>query len=404
MSGELLPRSEDGGGGTIAIDLYLDVSESMRGFAAVDTSSYLRVLRQVLDQVTTADYDLRPFSFSERTELITPFSWDRIKNPLFYSGASTDLPSLLESIAEDSSRTSISVVVSDLVVSMINEDEYSTVTALNAILHKCEETLLLGFRSEFIGTYFIETPPKGRIDNVDLRLEDKHSGRPFFLLIVANSTEMLERFSRTTLDSLEVSLRYNPRDYPVLVENVKPYDCYENRENEIRIFDVPEWSVDESGYSRYTGTFVHLNASNQEKSRLCLQMRFGGDLKIWSLDALDCRCWHTRYAREGIWDAKRSVRIDQMTVVDSLEKGVAILAYDFPSLERNTWDAFLISFRPGEGNLRFPEWVSSWSTRDDRERSELSRTLYLELLIRAMQNSVLDELRFHDQVIFLTRS
>ena len=52
---------------------------------------------------------------------------------------------------------------------------------------------------------------------------------------------------------------------------------------------------------------------------------------------------------------------------------------------------YLVSVRPGEGNLSLPHWIDEWNTEDDSTQQNGNRTFHLRLLAESMMNVITEK-------------
>ena len=168
-------------------DLYIDDSASMRGYASLPDSHYVRVMNHILDAGATGNLSVTPYRFSSGIAPVGNLGIAQLLSPQFYGGLDTPLSRLLEHIGVSPNR--MSVIVSDLVQSDKTNDERALVKALRELARKRVEIRLLGFRSGFRGDYYVEHAPyAGHAQRkIPLTLDQSvpGGGRPFYLLVIA---------------------------------------------------------------------------------------------------------------------------------------------------------------------------------------------------------------------------
>ncbi|MCX7834632.1 MAG: hypothetical protein N2450_01020, partial [bacterium] len=171
----------------IHLSIYLDDSESMRGFVTNPQSTYCletgNFIQRVLE-TTISSYDIFTISSLRQQQ----FSSRTIRDPSLYNAISTPLDQTLHHIVNqvknDSTTEHISIIVSDLVLS--NDRDITNFTKQLKELSKISpEFLLIGFQSIFQGKYFSEYPIKGT-------LQVQNQTRPFYFLINTRTKKTLQ--------------------------------------------------------------------------------------------------------------------------------------------------------------------------------------------------------------------
>ncbi len=139
-----------------ALDIYLDDSGSMRGFATRPESNYLRVLQGTLLAATAAPFDLSVYPLSSKSP-VPPAPMNQFSKASFYEKPDTPLVDLVSRIAQKPDHTAI--VISDLVQSerQQNQDIQALIRVLRQLVEMRSEIRLFAFRSDFVGDYYPES-------------------------------------------------------------------------------------------------------------------------------------------------------------------------------------------------------------------------------------------------------
>ena len=404
------------------ISLYIDDSESMKGFVSNQDFTYVRVLRQFFNKSTTAQYKLNIYKFSKYSPEISNkinqqnnIDCDQLTYPEFYNSVDTPLTTLMNEIAKGAKdKTRLYVVISDLVLSEKGKDWLSLVKAFQAVFTSKPELLLISIRSNFYGDYFIE---KDREKNhYKLQCPDNNKkllGRPFYLLIIAPSCETLRQFRRYVLDGLVDGLEadknyeiFQPTGISFVVNEVKfvqPESASQplwNRYGDLEL--IPSLS-NSSIPTRLVYKFVERKIPNGSplKLRMGIKSSIPEVLPTNFIYKIERITW-----RKGIIDQSLPTHISEWQPKAEREKenGYITLTYPFPRPDSYTWDVYRIQMSSEEGSLSVPPWVHKWSTEDDRSERDGDRTLYLNLLIEAMVRAITENVVFLDQFIMLGRS
>lgn len=383
------------------LNLYIDDSESMKGFVTDGGSTYEQVLRRILEKAATARYALNTYKFSSKVTPLGEVLSSHLVSPSFYSGAHTPLAALLNGIANDT--TQLSVVVSDLVQSEKEADQVSLVKAFQKAAAKRPEVLLMAFRSSFHGRYFIETPPNGWFD-LDPRKDKSGQGRPFYLLVVAPSKKAIRQLDQYVLSELGEDESFRATEATLVVNNVKfappeqasqaVWHQYSQQEELTGLPDSP--------YSAVIWWFYEPKAPQGKVSQLRLRFTAQNLDCVRSVADFGYRVERITF-RQGNFEKPTIISDLQPTAEKEKGGSVFTVTYPFPRPSPHTWDAYRIRMKPGEGNPTGPDWVSKWSTNDDRSESNANRTLHIDLLVEAMVRAITENMVFSDQFILLGR-
>jgi hypothetical protein len=140
-----------------------------------------------------------------------------------------------------------------------------------------------------------------------------------------------------------------------------------------------------------------------------LRLRVAGTqrLPIRSLDSLRYEIARRGPKRDQWLPAQVTVTVDGGRSVAPAPGDRAplafVLLYRFPRSQRYTWDVYAVRVRAGRANVAPPEWVASWSTRDDRPLAQSNRTLNLHLLVEAMIRGITEEVILSEHYLRLGR-
>src|ERR1044071_5514249 len=174
------------------VEFRLDDSLSMGGYVTVP-SAYRNVLRRVVEGAVQAGYSssIRGFSSPAAVPLE---SMGAVLQPGYYSAKDTRLAAVLDDISTPQQDESEKIVVlfSDLIQDEQSRDSLAIAASLRRVAAKYPNLILYGFRSAFQGTYYVTSPPRGKmfVNTID------GIGRPFYVLILAKSPDALRRFQQ----------------------------------------------------------------------------------------------------------------------------------------------------------------------------------------------------------------
>ncbi|MFN0106877.1 MAG: hypothetical protein ACKV2U_32890 [Bryobacteraceae bacterium] len=383
------------------MDLYIDASESMRGFAYDSNARYPRVLRQVFEAGTTAKYNLMPVSFTSEIREQPDLSIGKALDPKFYSGSDTPLSALLKRVIARPDR--IAVVLSDLVQSDRSRDQLDFVRALQDVAAKKMEIRLIGFRSTFAGDYFAESQSGRRIE---LRLSeaDISLGRPFYLLVIAPNPDAMKRlddYVLKRLDQLGRPQQFSPTDAPVAVSSMS----LSNPDARRPIWnghDKPGFFERRSGINRHYTTLLEINPPvTAAEADVMVESVSLIKVPVDSIESLKVSARRVTYNRKAGFTKPEPVAVRIAGSGGMNEKSK--LTYKLTRPGAGAWEIYEILIRPGDGNLSRPKWVQEWSTDDDSIAKNGSKTFQLALLVDAMSRSITESNVFVEHYVALGR-
>lgn len=380
-----------------SLELYIDGSQSMRGFVDNPNSIYGKTLTAVYTNALTARYNVEAYKFSSQIEPLGQALVSDLASPAFYGGGDTPLSQLLRRVASHVAAGAVCVIVTDMEQSESHKDEKDMIAALQEVAQASPAIMLVAFRSSFKGKYFVETTPHGVImlDEPD----DPLKGRPFYALIAAPTEQDLVRFQRYALAGLTQSNSFEPSAPPIRVDRR----------------DVARLDGQASLWSRHLRSFaiassrVSLGTLDWFRqvhvpgpvSPLALRIRATTGLPVRSLadfryqvDVLTLRGGKAVGAPQPVKDFTPEV---------SGKQDLMTIKFFFPTPEGRTWSVYRVRISAGEGNLKLPAWVDEYSTLSDRDESQGNRTLHLDLFVQSMVRAITESVVFSDHVICLGR-
>jgi len=387
------------------LHLYIDSSQSMRGFVTNADSGYRTAIDFLLDRSATAGYPLEVFRFADGIAPLGNVAASAVLEPSFYSGAETSFPNLLRHIGENDEAGAISVIISDLVQSGRTGDQRALVVAFQEIAKRGKQVVLLAFRSSFSGTYFVESRRKGRPNTLQLKLDGGTAdrSRPFYMILVADGDTDLAEVRRYLLPDIQGNEEFDASSPALAVEAVEYlppdlgtvalWNVYRATENlPVTVGHRATLSFMEIGVSAGEASPVRLGlklpATGPQSNRV---LRSPQDLKFMA---------ERRSVRNGRWTKPQAVDLAPEALFRSADLG---LTYQVPRPTTASWDVYRIRICPGPGNLRLPAWVEDWATPDDSLEMWGNRTLKLDLFIEAMNRSIKEKVPLSDQFILFGR-
>lgn len=404
------------------VRLYFDRSLSMRGFVAVDGSLYLRVVEALLDHAATTAAEVEQFGFDTQPRLLGDAETSLAMTPGFYNGRDSNFQRLFAEAAPSPGK--VSVVVSDLVQSVKGTDARALASALRDLGKANPEILLLAFRSAFQGKYYVEAPAsQEKTLPIDFDGMSSHSGRPFYVLVLAASQEDLDFCRRNLYADFPAAERYLASEAAFEVVDLAPVpegEVHDNRWNLFRKSTAVEVlprgrtiSLLALGPSQLSPPLLRLTMTVEKRAPLRSLVDLDWEL---SARALRQRKWETKETA-GLeprlrWAPKppapqeggeRRERPREETSSSEAKPETSEIWLELP-VERppsGGWDAYRLRMKPGAGNLLPPFWVEAWSTDDDGDPSQAHRTLQLDLFVEALIRSIQERVVLTDQLILL---
>ena len=403
------------------VRLYVDASESMKGYvAAGESSNYSVTIERLLERLAAAQYPLRAVQFSGGEKEIDKVS--RLKSPEFYSGGDTPLSKIVGRMAEAVEAGHIAVLVSDMVQSDPLAERVDLVRALSKLSNTNGEILLIGCRSGFKGKYFVETHPKATISlNI---ADDPEAGRPFYLLIGAPFGSAMGKFKDKILTPVfeqrkvqmfapsEQALAIG-KDWKIL--GVGTAESVWSRKTQAALAEQTRGVLWESfthkgGAAMEAPLRVELKAA--VRSPLRDLSRLGYSIEKGTFKAVG------KDGKHGPGEARERVeRRPDCEIQGADKKWIKCsdagrlatgefplrLTFPFTTPARNTWDVYRVKMTVGDGNLKPPEWITAWSTNSDRTVQDGTKTLYLEVLGESLVNGISENIVIVDRLIHLGR-
>ncbi len=393
----------------LTLNIWIDGSKSMRGFVRMENTSFVRVMRWIMEKSATAEFLRRTSRFwgDENGELrIAQVDAARVQDllsPWFYEGKETPLSSLLDRVARESSPHKVFIIVSDLVQSEREKDQLALAQSFRKVGERGGEILLLAFRSGFDGEYFIETSPGGSPIHLLLVESAPARGRPFYLLVVAPSAEALSQLERYVLDGTAADQSFRPTRPPLVVTDA-----------------VQELGQDESTWlwgredkenlthgldqaARVLASYLYRGSSGLPIAPLTVRYKARPDLPVVTPAGLRVDIEETRFSL-GTCRGSASASSARSTVSGNIDASEFAVVYDFPPPSLGEWSAYRVRLSAGPGNLAVPVWVRDWSTDDDRSPRFGERTLHLNILVEAMVRGTTEDVVVVDHYFLLGRN
>jgi hypothetical protein len=408
-----------------AVRLYVDDSESMKGYVAVaGGNGYKATIERLLERLAASQYPLEATGVSSGEKSLQSVQASQLLSPGFYSGADTPLSKVVGEMAASVEGGKIAILVSDMVQSDPLHERTDMIRALARL--SSGEILLIGSRSGFHGKYFPETYAKKPFD---LNLpDDEEKGRPFYFLISAPTAAVMQKFRDKILTpafenrKVQMFAPSTPavsfdQEWKVLGIGKAPsawsrgtkaalvpgtrgvlWESFTHQggaaaESPLRIeskasIRAPLRDFSRLGYLMERGTFKSAGKDGKRgpgEARERLEGR--PECEIQNADPKADKKWVACGAVAGLSNGEYVVR----------------LTFPFATPAMNTWDVYHLKVTAGDGNLRPPEWITAWSTSSDQETQDGNKTLYLEVLGESLVNGISENVVILDRLIHLGR-
>jgi hypothetical protein len=384
---------------TTDIDVYVDGSESMKGFARATGSNFMRVLTGLLRsaQEAKAQFTLHLYKLASTVSPVpNPLE---LQSPNFYSGGDTPLADLLVRISKEPAHTAI--IITDMVQSERGTDSSTLAGALAQLANQRPQMRLLGYRSHFDGDYFPENRTADWHGTIQLSVSQSlpGSGRPFYILVVAPNEDSMTQVDKFLLSRFPPVHMFNPTERPIIVDRV---DLLLDDSK-----DVP-WSIyshasrDATG-KRVESTFLLKKANFESRTILPLgfTVQFKSPIRAGRAGQLSWEVTKATWRKNQFGSATEAT----IPIEGDLEpNGTRIrVRLTLQNPEPDSWDTYRVKMRAGDANLDVPAWVNDWNTDDDNVVGNGNRTYQLEPLVEAMTIQISEKIVFCEYILAIGR-
>ncbi|MCL5097181.1 MAG: hypothetical protein M1608_06595 [Candidatus Omnitrophica bacterium] len=379
-------------------NIFVNLAQSMKGFAITSGSNYRRVLEGVLAETTAQQYALQKFRFAGgAVSAADNFTAAHFLDPTNYTGASASLGLLLEQVVRQRQYERINIIVGDLAEPDGTPGHPSVAPSLRALASKGVEVVLLGFRSAYQGEY-----PASAIACANRRLQMQAnqslpgSGRPFYILAIAPNVASMNRLSRAVLEKLRPQVSFTPSSNPVFLESGAL-----NPQPKISILDRTQRKKDYGTTRRFYSSF----AVPSGREEITLPFKWV-TTNVFDVDPAKLS-FEIKSARPGKAGQFAQSTNDQLQVKASEDPnagpGNMLFEYSLRPPDTSSFVVFLVQMRGGVGNLQLPRWVKDWSTEDDCGTATANRTYHLKLLGDALMSNFAQDTVFAEHYIAIRR-
>lgn len=378
---------------TYHLNLYLDDSESMRGFVSDPKSTYCELTANIIQRVAET-----PIVTSDIYTIHTLdkklFSSKTISDANLYRAPSTPLDKtlqhILQTIRQNHDKELISIIVSDFVLS--NDRDISNFTMqLRELAKISPEFFLVGVKSSFDGWYFTEYPQVGKYK------VDKGT-RPFYFFVNTKTKKTLQMVKDKLLPH-HSSYTFSPSQHLVKVDSIQFEHSKEwGKRKEVEFKPAT--------YRNLASIFTFLRKKSEESRTT----RF--KIKVSPQDTtLHFTNSFFRFEKEMVaLDQKHKIikkaqpNLNQIHVEVSPEKTVPKGAWyvakftDLPA-SKDYWSVY--RFRGFQNDIKVPTWIEEWSTDDDSNIKDVSKTLFLKRFCNVLIANITEQIPIVDLYVCL---
>jgi hypothetical protein len=389
-------------------DIYVNLSQSMRGFVAVSNansrispnSNYRRVLESLLDGMSVQGYSGRRCSFSLHSPTVADKAY--FLDASHYTDVPVPLAQILDHLVTpsyDSKR--LSIIISDMVASgtATGQADVNPSTCFRKLSGWDAKVLLLGFRSAYDGTYHAAAMA---CENHQFPMSANQSlpgsGRPFYLMVIAPDQESLQDLRKKVLDKLQGRVLFDPLSKPIPLEGGDA----ETQPN-VRLVDVTSREDDCKSAQRFYSRFA---VRREAKLRFVWITAKDFDDDPSNLSVKDVSKL-SRDVRSLFFDKSGNhtdPKPDQLQLQVTREaNGNLLFEYQVRPPDSYPWVVFQVKMAPGSGNLIVAHRTVAWSTNDDCTAAPVKRTYQLDRLGEALANPFLQDTVFAEHYIAIRR-
>lgn len=386
--------------------IYLDASQSMQGFLNLPNSRFRRALDHLLDRSIAGGYDVTVFKFDRAVERLPPTaSVASIARVGFFVGAETSFPALFQHIDRERKPGTIAVVVTDLVQSGTTGDQKALSEAFQRIVQRRPEVLLVALRSPFVGAYWPEFRPTARLQ-LDLRGQDARSSRPFYLLAIADRAEELEILRRhldLTIDEESTSEWAIDASRPgVVVREVHFAPPADGPDAVVwQIHRRPEELPRAGRTPRKVFWLYEQKPPRNGSAPVRFRLATEGEIGVADLGDIVVQVRRCPAAGDGPCSEPETLALPvPVQLTDARE---LLVSLPLPRPAPGAWEAYKVQILPGRANLSRPIDPELWTTDDDADPRNATRTYKLDLFVDTLVNTLREPVAFAEQYIFLGR-
>jgi|CXWL01.1.fsa_nt_gi hypothetical protein len=394
--------------GRTPLQIYVDSSQSMRGFANVQGGRFCRLLDQLLDRSVAGGYEVSVYSFDKDVAPVAPsVGSNLLRDPLFFQGSETSFPVLFTAIRKARRPGGLALVLTDLVQSGKTGEQRAMAAALRDLATQPVEVVLIALRSPFVGRYWPEST-RDRPFDIALPDDDVRSSRPFYALLFADQIadiELLRRRLRLFTDpTIRTSWELDASKPAIAASSlsVAPVQPPPGGDAAWQVH-TPARSLAPQGRTPRFAYWLVVGASSAlAAQQLRFELRTESRMEIEDPSRLSVTV-QSSHCRLGACQPAAEWREVPVTVERSPESSTILVTYGLPMPAAGTWDAFRVQFLPGPANLLEPVSTALWTTDDDSRPEHANRTFKLDLFVDTMLSTWREQTPIAEQYLFLGR-
>lgn len=365
---------------SISIDLCIDVSPSMSGFATRTSTRFLQTILRLVESSLSARLPVLVRRMDEALSAGQPPDLVRLVEPGFYQSGTVDRSGITTGLSLPLTGRSVLVIVSDFDEPAANPPYHALRAAMLTALATRPFAMFLAFRSGFDGPVFPVDPSRASFD-AHLPNIPNWVGRPFYVLALAPDARALRQFRSQVVSMLE------PDEYFVAGGEVAqcmaltalslpsgPEGPASSEERELK-------RINASQDSPWLATFVQTTATST-----ALRLDLGARV-LWK-SVVD-KPPNVAFSVVGVRFGARGNPVPLSTTaarcslrqarVDSLNFRVIV-----PKPPNKSWDAYRVVARAASPPTQLPGWIGDWNTEQDHSRADLHKTYGLRQVVHAV--------------------
>ena len=380
-------------------NIFVNVAQSMKGFAIVSGSNYRRVLEGVLAETAAQQYSLQKFRLSGTAVTAADnFTSGHFLDPTNYTGASASLGQLLDQVVKQRQYERINIILGDFAESDGAPGHPSAAPALRELASKGVEVMLIGFRSAYQGDYPASAfACSSKRYQMQANQSLPGSGRPFYILAIAPNAASMSRLNAAVLEKLRPQVAFTPSSNPIVLDSGTL-----NTQPKVSILDKTQRQKDLNTTRRFYSSFAI--PSGREDIKLPFNWTstnvFGVDPAKLSFEIASIRPEKGGSFTRSTAD---QIQVKASAKPDGGGAGNLLFEYSVRPPESSAFVVFRVQMRGGVGNLQLPRWIKDWSTDDDCSPGAANRTYHLKLFGDALMSGFAQDTVFAEHYIAIRR-
>jgi hypothetical protein len=386
------------------LGIYIQLSNSVRGFVGVTPSNYRRVVEALLRGAQDAQFNVQRLRFSDTVTAADNFGPGDFLNVANFRGNEASLGMLMNDLETRKQNGRLNVIVTDLTGVEGHPGQPELGAALKEMASEKVALLVLGFRSAFSGEYeahALNCP--GQRPKLSTGQSLPGRGRPFYLIVTAPNQASIENFRQAVLTNLHPQVEFMPTSRPVDVEAGRP-DL--EKKSSLAIFDNTKPQADFGNTRRFYSSFTY---SGPTDGKVSLKFRWPAK-RNYRIDARKLKLEATSVQIDD--RGNFSAQTNPMTFVaseppkgkgDEAKSDDLEYEYKFSPPEKGGWVVYRIQMKGGVGNLPPPRWLGDWNAAEDCEAEAGNRTYQLESFADNLISALAQDTVFAEHYVAVRR-